>query len=752
MAVSLTAGIATAVVCKMAAVLAETVCAPLLRQQARKFRDHTKLALQDVYDRAFRVMLADADRAIQQERGEQTGEWEIKTIGEALDDFFRLDSVYSAVLDVAFEAGELDTGELTRLFDAIGKPDGYDQVIFDLKRGLGILQDTLILLLDEEASRDDSPLHEIWTVKTSRDIQNRVERLAQDNQAGFKLIVQLLTEREPQVAQPSKPPVDHPPRAEHFTGRETELAWLIDAFAPGRTVTLCAAGGMGKTALAAEALHALAPESAPPERFPDGVLYHTFYGRPGTGTAYQTILDAYSVQPEGDLCEAARAVLRGRTALIVLDGAEQADDLGAVRSAIPGTCGVLITTRLRKQAPDPAPERTLDLRPLQPEQALALLREFAGDWAQDETAANHLCKLVGYLPLALRLSGRYLFARGVTIAEYVEDLEKLGLTVLELDPQHASDSVPVLMRKSVEQVSDAARNALSAAGLLALAPIDGALIAAALGSEPSAARRPLGELVDYGLLVRDAEDGTYTTGHALVHGYARTELATVPWVATRLAIYLAVQFREHSTDFDLLEALRPHALALLDRCRDRALWEVVNDLATVVEDYLDLRGHWADRFAVIQAGLGAARARDDHQRESNWLNNLGAAYYSLGQVERAIEFYEQALVISREIGDRRGEGNRLGNLGLAYAALGQVERAIEFYAQALVISREIGDRRGEGNHLFNIGATYAGLDRIEEAVKYVAQALVIYEEIRSPHAEQARAFLARLRGERGDAP
>jgi len=36
----------------------------------------------------------------------------------------------------------------------------------------------------------------------------------------------------------------------------------------------------------------------------------------------------------------------------------------------------------------------------------------------------------------------------------------------------------------------------------------------------------------------------------------------------------------------------------------------------------------------------------------------------LGQVEKAIEYYEQALVISKEIGDKRGEGNRLGNLGV----------------------------------------------------------------------------------------
>jgi tetratricopeptide (TPR) repeat protein len=81
------------------------------------------------------------------------------------------------------------------------------------------------------------------------------------------------------------------------------------------------------------------------------------------------------------------------------------------------------------------------------------------------------------------------------------------------------------------------------------------------------------------------------------------------------------------------------------------------------------------------------------------LGNLGIAYADLGQTERAIEFYEQQLGITREIGDRRGEGSALGSLGNAYVVLGQTQRAVEFYEQVLPIFREIGDRRGEGNAL-----------------------------------------------------
>jgi tetratricopeptide (TPR) repeat protein len=84
----------------------------------------------------------------------------------------------------------------------------------------------------------------------------------------------------------------------------------------------------------------------------------------------------------------------------------------------------------------------------------------------------------------------------------------------------------------------------------------------------------------------------------------------------------------------------------------------------------------------------------------------------------------------------------LGNLGLAYASLDEQSKAIEYYEEALKISREIGDRRGEGNHLFNMSLSLQVLGRQEKAISLARSALEIFEQIESPNAEAVRQKLA----------
>jgi hypothetical protein len=84
-----------------------------------------------------------------------------------------------------------------------------------------------------------------------------------------------------------------PGRPVNFTGRKDDVTWLMEALRPGRTVTVWGPGGVGKSALAAEALRRLDETGALAERFPDGMIFYSFYGRPDTARALEHIVKSF---------------------------------------------------------------------------------------------------------------------------------------------------------------------------------------------------------------------------------------------------------------------------------------------------------------------------------------------------------------------------------------------------------------------------------------------------------------------------
>jgi len=64
------------------------------------------------------------------------------------------------------------------------------------------------------------------------------------------------------------------------------------------------------------------------------------------------------------------------------------------------------------------------------------------------------------------------------------------------------------------------------------------------------------------------------------------------------------------------------------------------------------------------------------------LNNLGVSYVEMGNYSKAIEYLEQSLQLSREVGDRTSEPSILNNLASTYEKSGDLVRAIELYEQA----------------------------------------------------------------------
>ncbi len=220
-----------------------------------------------------------------------------------------------------------------------------------------------------------------------------------------------------------------PPHPDPFRGRVDELAELQAALQPGKIVTICASGGMGKTALSGEALWRMTEgETQPPAAFPDGVFFHTFYNQPSVEAAFEELARFFGEEAKPTPEAAARRALSGKCALLILDGAEDADRLEALIE-LHGRCGVLITTRDRAQIQGVE----IELQTLGKRAALQLLKDSAGEYARPE-ARGEADLRAGRLPAAGAEPGRALYVRHQQkAAEYLGFLEKTPLAALHLD-------------------------------------------------------------------------------------------------------------------------------------------------------------------------------------------------------------------------------------------------------------------------------------------------------------------------------
>jgi tetratricopeptide (TPR) repeat protein len=111
------------------------------------------------------------------------------------------------------------------------------------------------------------------------------------------------------------------------------------------------------------------------------------------------------------------------------------------------------------------------------------------------------------------------------------------------------------------------------------------------------------------------------------------------------------------------------------------------------------------------------------------LNNIGFLYKALGQKQKALEFFQEALPIIQEVGNCAGEAAILNNIGEIYYGFGQKQKALKFFQEALPIAQALGNRAYEAVTLVNIGFVYNALGQKQKALEYFEKALPIAQEV-----------------------
>ncbi|MEM1168658.1 MAG: tetratricopeptide repeat protein [Cyanobacteria bacterium P01_H01_bin.35] len=153
----------------------------------------------------------------------------------------------------------------------------------------------------------------------------------------------------------------------------------------------------------------------------------------------------------------------------------------------------------------------------------------------------------------------------------------------------------------------------------------------------------------------------------------------------------------------------------------------------------------------LNQSLTIAQEIKSREEEEEVRGNLGRAYLSKGnfaagkdlvgnfdaavKFDRAWNYFQQSLKISREIKDSYREGRALGEIGTFYAVSQKYDQAIDYYQKQLAIGKQIQNLSLEATAKCNLGIVYCELKDYEQAIEFSKSSLAIARELQDSQLE-----------------
>ncbi len=145
------------------------------------------------------------------------------------------------------------------------------------------------------------------------------------------------------------------------------------------------------------------------------------------------------------------------------------------------------------------------------------------------------------------------------------------------------------------------------------------------------------------------------------------------------------------------------------------------------------RAEWFLAVEHFEQALGLFREIGDRLGEASARKAIGDVQQFRDERDAALESYQKALGLFREIGDRLGEASVYASLGKLQIVSGQAQEGLQTLQNALNIYGEIGQISGQANILFFVGTRYAENGHLDEGVKFVSAAVELGEKIDPNH-------------------
>ena len=137
-----------------------------------------------------------------------------------------------------------------------------------------------------------------------------------------------------------------------------------------------------------------------------------------------------------------------------------------------------------------------------------------------------------------------------------------------------------------------------------------------------------------------------------------------------------------------------------------------------------------------QQALSVFITLGDRAGQATVLNNMGLSYFLTGNKKKGTEYFNRACAAYLDAGDTSGEATAFNNLGVAYSGLGNESKALSAFDKALALQRQSGNRAEQAAILEKMGVLYHVMGQSKTAQVYYDSALSIYREVGDHQGER----------------
>jgi len=135
---------------------------------------------------------------------------------------------------------------------------------------------------------------------------------------------------------------------------------------------------------------------------------------------------------------------------------------------------------------------------------------------------------------------------------------------------------------------------------------------------------------------------------------------------------------------------------------------------------LEKMGYLDDALVYYVASLILAKDLGNTDMQATLLNNIANVFYSKGELDKALSYFEESLSLKTNEKDKAVTYN---NISTIYYYKGDYRRSVEYSQKAIEIGEKYGDYHGVSKHKLNLGDTYRKMKDYENAEKYLSEGL-----------------------------